>query len=717
MLINPYSRLLVLPSSGRTLSDTGISCDDGCLMKLFWRSTIIESRLVDYRISASGTGTSVGIVCQEGRNLSRWSVGEPSSGIPQNHINNDERMMQNGWPSSVIGSTSASPRLETQRYEPANSVSRSYSNLMLHGNQTVNGPSFSPCSNSGSTLQNYDLNVGLFGRVDGNLMECSTSPKFGGLENKLIPSASCSSDPFASSSSSDFLVEENGSGPGGLMDSRRLSCKRKALEGNAGQCSSSGICFMRTENSPWPAIPAYNDVGSSVNVSPPESSLGYSSLEQVDPRLGLGTEEVPSNSRAPNVARNAESLQRNYCIRMDNPSNQQHSMPNISFSLNHRNSDAPSIHQPLRRASVTPPLELMSPPALDNSALQSQSVVLRVPSLQHHMQALRWNGASSSRPGGSSAASVSGDGDPLLSEDLSSRTVPRNISEHPMFAPRTVMRNSDQNPTNWSVGGGNATMSSNVASSSGSLSGPNSVSHHRTQSHSRRLSEYVRRSLLSSVESEIAARGSNILANTSIPSSAQEVGVLPGSGIRGHNQSYGRSAFLMERQGDGAFRIPNSWRNLAAAGEGRNRLVSEIRNVLDIMRRGDGLRFEDVMILDPTVLFGIADIHDQHRNMRLDVDNMSYEELLALEERIGNVCTGLSEETVLSRMKQLKYISPTRDAQTELEPCCICREEYIDGEDIGTLDCGHDFHTDCIKQWLAQKNLCPICKTTALAMA
>ena len=34
---------------------------------------------------------------------------------------------------------------------------------------------------------------------------------------------------------------------------------------------------------------------------------------------------------------------------------------------------------------------------------------------------------------------------------------------------------------------------------------------------------------------------------------------------------------------------------------------------------------QDVMILDQSMLFGVADIHDRHRDMRLDVDNMSYE--------------------------------------------------------------------------------------------
>ena len=41
-------------------------------------------------------------------------------------------------------------------------------------------------------------------------------------------------------------------------------------------------------------------------------------------------------------------------------------------------------------------------------------------------------------------------------------------------------------------------------------------------------------------------------------------------------------------------------------------------------------------------------------------------------------------------------------------------EEYVDGDDLGTLDCGHDFHVGCVRQWLVVKNTCPICKNTAL---
>lgn len=53
--------------------------------------------------------------------------------------------------------------------------------------------------------------------------------------------------------------------------------------------------------------------------------------------------------------------------------------------------------------------------------------------------------------------------------------------------------------------------------------------------------------------------------------------------------------------------------------------LMQMRNVLDLIRRREGMRFEDFMILDPSVFYGMADMHDRHRDMRLDIDNMSYE--------------------------------------------------------------------------------------------
>ncbi|KAI5418074.1 hypothetical protein KIW84_042640 [Lathyrus oleraceus] len=49
------------------------------------------------------------------------------------------------------------------------------------------------------------------------------------------------------------------------------------------------------------------------------------------------------------------------------------------------------------------------------------------------------------------------------------------------------------------------------------------------------------------------------------------------------------------------------------------------------------------------------------------------------------------------------------------ELCCICQEEYMNGEECGKLECEHYFHMKCIKKWFTKKNMCPLCKCMGLA--
>ncbi|KAE9467083.1 hypothetical protein C3L33_01008, partial [Rhododendron williamsianum] len=106
---------------------------------------------------------------------------------------------------------------------------------------------------------------------------------------------------------------------------------------------------------------------------------------------------------------------------------------------------------------------------------------------------------------------------------------------------------------------------------------------------------------------------------------------------------------------------------------------------------------------------------DRYRDWRLNVDNMSYEELLELGDRIGYVNTGLKEDMIVQCLRKTKLsdnlFSPL---PTEMErKCSICQEDYEGNDEVGKLECGHFYHIYCIKQWLMQKSTCPICKTTA----
>ncbi|KAL9661342.1 hypothetical protein QQ045_026166 [Rhodiola kirilowii] len=110
--------------------------------------------------------------------------------------------------------------------------------------------------------------------------------------------------------------------------------------------------------------------------------------------------------------------------------------------------------------------------------------------------------------------------------------------------------------------------------------------------------------------------------------------------------------------------------------------------------------------------------YDPFSSMRLDIDNMSYEELLALQERIGYVSTGLSEEELVKSRKIATYRVKRRKTTKHKEVdsrCSICQEEFQTGEKMGSLKCKHSYHVLCIDQWLRQKNWCPTCKAGAAA--
>ncbi|KAJ6822841.1 E3 ubiquitin-protein ligase Arkadia-like [Iris pallida] len=112
---------------------------------------------------------------------------------------------------------------------------------------------------------------------------------------------------------------------------------------------------------------------------------------------------------------------------------------------------------------------------------------------------------------------------------------------------------------------------------------------------------------------------------------------------------------------------------------------------------------------------------DLHGDMRLDIEDMSYEQLLALEESMGDVNTGISEDSILKNLKTsvcaplALTLSPLSSGSLLNERCTVCLVEYEEEERIGTLDCGHSYHADCIKEWLLIKNQCPICRTRAVA--
>jgi len=87
-------------------------------------------------------------------------------------------------------------------------------------------------------------------------------------------------------------------------------------------------------------------------------------------------------------------------------------------------------------------------------------------------------------------------------------------------------------------------------------------------------------------------------------------------------------------------------------------------------------------------------------------DRMTYEQLLDLEDKVGNVSKGLTK----NQINKIPNIYFSKKKFRDQDKCAVCQYEYKEIEKVSKLPCGHIFHIDCIKGWLDKNKVCPICK-------
>jgi len=92
----------------------------------------------------------------------------------------------------------------------------------------------------------------------------------------------------------------------------------------------------------------------------------------------------------------------------------------------------------------------------------------------------------------------------------------------------------------------------------------------------------------------------------------------------------------------------------------------------------------------------------ERQAMVLDVDNMSYEELLALDDVLPPVKKSGLNDTLIRQL-------PVELVCGGGGECSICLEEYYDGDAVTCLPCSHMFHVSCAREWLKVQSRCPYC--------
>ncbi|XVF45118.1 hypothetical protein PTKIN_Ptkin02bG0180000 [Pterospermum kingtungense] len=570
----------------------------------------METRLSNYTVSSSGTMHG-NATTPDAQIFSGWSSGEPSSrlrlqnqvmqDVLNHHLNDDGTKTERSWSSSYGARVGAASRSEERRIEPPNVFFPGRLNNGRNGNQVRSGPIYLQGSSSNHRPQSVNLNEGFMSNSGngGSVMGTGIGPNLHnsvGLEREQISNVGVSSENVGSSSgSSNYVGEENNDGSSSSLGSWGLSGKRKALEGTSGQSysASTSSCFQQIENAAWNAGPARNDASSSLSLSTPSQGfLNVSPPDQLNPRVGLGVRRVVSDAFPSSSVRRA------------NLGNQQESLPyGISSTGVAGHSGFGSPSHP-RAAPLVDSLDLRPTAVIagSSSSPSTQPHMRTISVMQRNAHPFPWNGISASRASNPSSSTNSGERAAALREEPNIRNIPRNSAEHPMFVPATEMRNIAQDPTGWSLAPGNIRSSGGIPSSS--RPGPSPSIHplptpawippHNPPIHNQpRLSEFAPWSLFPPIDSESGGHSGHFPPLSSGPSApSQETAVLSGSNNHGSNQPYPRSPFILERQGDDVLGMPHSLRALAADIEGRHRLISEIRQVLNAMRRGENLRIE-----------------------------------------------------------------------------------------------------------------------------
>lgn len=71
----------------------------------------------------------------------------------------------------------------------------------------------------------------------------------------------------------------------------------------------------------------------------------------------------------------------------------------------------------------------------------------------------------------------------------------------------------------------------------------------------------------------------------------------------------------------------------------------------------------------------------------------------------------LDADRLLEELPVSTYPGPKEGATPDEEDiCCICLDQFCEGDELRTLPCNHQWHKSCIDPWLRQNVTCPMCK-------
>jgi E3 ubiquitin-protein ligase BIG BROTHER-like protein len=54
------------------------------------------------------------------------------------------------------------------------------------------------------------------------------------------------------------------------------------------------------------------------------------------------------------------------------------------------------------------------------------------------------------------------------------------------------------------------------------------------------------------------------------------------------------------------------------------------------------------------------------------------------------------------------------EGKTKSNDCHICIQEFVRGKKFKALKCSHEYHAECIDEWLKIEKRCPVCNASPI---
>jgi len=110
----------------------------------------------------------------------------------------------------------------------------------------------------------------------------------------------------------------------------------------------------------------------------------------------------------------------------------------------------------------------------------------------------------------------------------------------------------------------------------------------------------------------------------------------------------------------------------------------------------------------PPIVRIVGAIFDRSQILRLAEDELASRLVSRVIE--GPKKENKDDEGILLTLIPEITLENEENLPADKKDCVICGDSYEKGHKISNLPCLHTFHSNCIKEWFKQKNMCPICK-------